>query len=175
MSTSSTEEYIKTTWENGTTPINDSNLNKIENQLSTLDARTLAANTDILNLSSDVGTLKCNIITNGPGVPTGRTIDGHPEYIKRISTSIARSTNRPVDTGLTSGRHEIINTQGWISNANGTGIKVRDGFVYGNSDNSFQTHVINGVKVQVIVGSGCDWVTANMLCYLEVRYIDLQG
>ena len=64
MSTSSTEEYIKTTWENGTTPINDSNLNKIENQLSTLDARTLTANADILDLSNDVSTLKCNIHNN---------------------------------------------------------------------------------------------------------------
>jgi hypothetical protein len=29
--------------------------------------------------------------------------------------------------------------------------------------------------VQVIVGSGCDWLTTDMLCYLEIRYIDLQG
>lgn len=29
--------YVKTVWENGTTPINETNLNKIENELETLD------------------------------------------------------------------------------------------------------------------------------------------
>lgn len=29
--------YVKTIWENGTTPINETNLNKIENELETLD------------------------------------------------------------------------------------------------------------------------------------------
>ena len=115
---------------------------------------------------------KVNIVTDGNATATGRYVDGKPEYVKRITTSIASSTNKTVSTGLTVGTHEIIDYKGYITNNLATGIKVRDGFYYG-ADNSFMVHVNNGTGIQVITGSNTNWIAANDVCILEVYYIDI--
>ena len=110
--------------------------------------------------------------TNGSAVPSGRIIDGHIEYVKRIQTTISSSTNKSVATGLTAGTHEITDLKGYITNNSATGIKVKDGFYYG-ADNSFMIHVINGTNIQVITGRDTGWIAANDVCILEVYYINL--
>lgn len=64
--------YSKTTWVNGQTPINDTNLNKIENELEALDTgkqNTLTPGTNI--------TIENNVIsaTGGAGLPLGAGCD----------------------------------------------------------------------------------------------------
>ena len=111
------------------------------------------------------------VTADSNAVATGRYVDGKPEYVKRITTSIASSTRKAVSTGLTAGTHEITDLKGYITNNSATGIKVKDGFYYG-SDNFFMIHVINGTNIQVITGSDTSWITADDVCILEVYYID---
>lgn len=112
------------------------------------------------------------VTADSNAVETGRYVDGKPEYVKRITTSIASSTNKAVSTGLTAGTHEITDLKGYITNNSATGIKVKDGFYYG-ADNSFMIHVVNGTDIQVITGSNTGWITADDVCILEVYYIDI--
>lgn len=112
------------------------------------------------------------VTADSNAVATGRYVDGKPEYVKRITTSIASSTNKAVSTGLTAGTHEITDLKGYITNNSATGIKVKDGFYYG-ADNSFMIHVVNGNNIQVITGSNTGWITADDVCILEVYYIDI--
>lgn len=112
------------------------------------------------------------VTADSNAVATGRYVDGKPEYVKRITTSIASSTNKAVSTGLTAGTHEITDLKGYITNNSATGIKVKDGFYYG-TDNSFMIHVVNGTDIQVITGSNTGWITADDVCILEVYYIDI--
>lgn len=45
--------YTKTNWKNGTTPINETNLNKIENELATLDTATTDSGWKTATLTDD--------------------------------------------------------------------------------------------------------------------------
>jgi hypothetical protein len=112
------------------------------------------------------------VTADSNAVATGRYVDGKPEYVKRITTSIASSTNKAVSTGLTAGTHEITDLKGYITNNSATGIKVKDGF-YSGSGNSFMIHVIGGTNIQVITGSNTSWITADDVCILEVYYINI--
>lgn len=111
------------------------------------------------------------VTADSNAVLSGRYVDGKPEYVKRITTSIASDNNKVVSTGLTAGTHEITDLKGYITNNSATGIKVKDGFYYG-SDNFFMIHVI-GANIQVITGSNTSWITADDVCILEVYYIDI--
>lgn len=112
------------------------------------------------------------VTADSNAVATGRYVDGKPEYVKRITTSIASGTNKEVSTGLTAGTHEITDLKGYITNNSATGIKVKDGF-YAGSGNSFTIHVIGGTNIKVTTGSNTDWITADDVCILEVYYIDI--
>lgn len=112
-----------------------------------------------------------NLITNGEAVKTGRKINGYTEYVKRISATVQAGTNRTVSTGLTNGTHEIVNYHGVISNFNGTGTKVRDGF-YNGGNNYFSIHAQGASTFYIILGSDTPWVSGSNL-YIDIYYIDL--
>ena len=124
-------------------------------------------------LDDRLSTFEYNLVTNGDAVKTGRKINDKDEYVKRISTSISTSTSKSVSTGLTSGVHEIVNYRGYITNNNGTGIKVRDGFIHNGLDNYFMIHVISGTDIQVLTGSNTGWITNDDICIIDVYYITL--
>ena len=111
------------------------------------------------------------VTTDGSAVATGKTIDGNPEYIKRITTTIAPNTNKKVTTGLTSGTHEITSYQGYITDGTATGIKVRDGFYLG-AGNFFSIHG-EDADIRVLTGADTNWITVNHTCYIDVYYIDI--
>lgn len=113
------------------------------------------------------------VTADSNAVLSGRYVDGKPEYVKRITTSIASNTSKLVDTGLTAGTHEITDYKGYITNNSGTGIKVRDGFLQGNLNNNFMMHVEDGNAIRVITGSGTTWISNDHVCILEIYYIDI--
>lgn len=72
--------YEKTNW-TSTTPINTTNLNKIENAIEELSS--------------------VNIITNGEPVKAGYKVDGKDVWIKRISiNSLPNASNEEIDVGI---------------------------------------------------------------------------
>ena len=69
--------YSKTTWVNGQTPINDTNLNKIENELEALDTgkqNTLTAGTNI-TIENDVISATGGAGSGGESLPVGTEVD----------------------------------------------------------------------------------------------------
>lgn len=90
--------YTPTTWVNNSLPaLNATNLNKIENGISTVATNTDTNTSNIGTLSNLTTTNKTSlvnainelnaspsIITGGEEVRTGRVIDGYDEYVKRV-------------------------------------------------------------------------------------------
>lgn len=114
------------------------------------------------------------VTADSNAVLSGRYVDGKPEYVKRITTSIASNTSKLVDTGLTAGTHEITDYKGYITNNSGTGVKVRNGYIWNtNTNDGFMIHVRDGNKIQVLTGSGASWITNDHVCVLEIYYIDI--
>jgi hypothetical protein len=112
------------------------------------------------------------VTADSNAVLSGRYVDGKPEYVKRITTSIAPNTSKLVATGLTAGTHEITDYKGYITNKSGTGVKVKDGYTWSNNDGFF-VHVKDGNKIQVLTGSGASWIASDHVCILEIYYIDI--
>lgn len=168
--------YTKTTWVNDETPINADNLNKIENELESLEGNISDINDDITTINGSIAAIpnkreKYNLVTNGDAVETGRKINGYTEYVKRISTSVTAGVNKTFSTGLTNGRYEITNYEGIITNFSGTNAKVRDGF-YNGGNNYFSLHSMGAATFYVILGSDTSWVSGCSL-YVNIYYIDL--
>lgn len=114
------------------------------------------------------------VTADSNAVLSGRYVDGKPEYVKRITTSIASNTSKLVDTGLTAGTHEITDYKGYITNNSGTGVKVKDGYIWNtNTNDSFMIHVRDGNKIQILTGSGASWISNDHVCVLEIYYIDI--
>ena len=120
------------------------------------------------------------VTADSNAVLSGRYVDGKPEYVKRITTSIAPNTSKLVATGLTAGTHEITETheitdyKGYITNRAGTGIKVKDGYTWSTTSNdSFMIHVANGTDIRVFTGQDASWISNDHICILEIYYIDI--
>lgn len=107
--------YSKTTWVNGQTPINDTNLNKIENELEALDtglstlSTTVSGKQDELTAGDNI-TIENNVIsasggsaqtdyTTGVEMQIG-TWDNKPLYRKIITGTLPSTTrtNKTLDT-----------------------------------------------------------------------------
>ena len=122
--------YTKTNWVNGTTPLNDKNMNKIENALENLDTNmNKKANSSDVYTKTEIDTklnTKQEKLTAGTGIEItgeniinniqanystneqkiGKWIDGKPLYRKVIQTTMAETSksgtyaNKDVDIGL---------------------------------------------------------------------------
>lgn len=74
--------YTKTNWVNGTTPINATNLNHIEDGIEAVDTTTTM--------------LTYNLVTGANPIKTGIKVNGKDEYIYQQYVSALPSTTTPV-------------------------------------------------------------------------------
>lgn len=85
--------YVETEWENGITPINDDNLNKIEHGIAANSNDITLINAELANLDTRLDTFEYNLVSNGSAVKTGRQVEGKDEYVKRYHFTSINSTN----------------------------------------------------------------------------------
>ena len=86
--------YSKTTWVNGQTPINDTNLNKIENELEALDtglstlSTTVSGKQDELTAGDNI-TIENNVISASGG-------SAQTDYTTGVEMQIGTWDNKPL-------------------------------------------------------------------------------
>lgn len=125
--------YSKTTWVNGQTPINDTNLNKIENELEALDtglntlSTTIAGKQDKLTAGDNI-TIENNVIsasggsaqtdyTTGIEIQIG-TWDNKPLYRQIITSTLPSTTATNKTLGTVNNMDKILTfnvTTGYMS------------------------------------------------------------
>ena len=141
--------YTKTNWVNGTTPLNDKNMNKIENELENLDTNMnkKANSSDVYNkteIDTKINSKQDKLIA-GTGieitdkntinninenystkeVKIGKWIDGKPLYRKvYIGTLTNTPENNLISTILDTNIDEVINFGGYIKNDYNTKISI---------------------------------------------------
>lgn len=166
--------YSKTTWVNGQTPINDTNLNKIENELEALDngkQNTLTAGTNI--------TIENNVISaSGGSAQTDYTTTetvvgtflGKPLYQKTIvleNTTISSSTKEMVILDITN--YDVVLVTDYYINADlSSASGNRHKFVENVNDNNNNYVNIRGWQNSLLIQT--NWAYYIYKGYITVRY-----
>lgn len=132
--------YTKTNWVNGTTPLNDKNINKIENALENLDTNMnkkansadVYTKTEIdtklnkkqekLTAGTGIEITETNIINNlnanysTDEIRIGTWTDGKPIYRRVINTTGDKGQSQTI--AIISNIDNIVNMFGWVKNGN---------------------------------------------------------
>lgn len=157
--------YVKTIWENlpsESTPINASNLNKIENGIYDNSVNIETINTNISNINDELDTIT-TYSTDEQVI--GTWIDGKPLYSRRYSKTISSGTQNDL---LTINRNDygVI----WVNMAfsdSSNSKSIISNYYYQSND--FQrVHIEQGNRV--IFQRGSSYPVLPLTVYYELRY-----
>lgn len=125
--------YVKTEWENGTTPINADNLNKIENELESLDTSNTYSTTETaVGTWTDGKTIYRKVITRTTALPSGSTNIAHGITNLNMITNF-RANYYTATGSVRSDQYTNNNYNVFVNNIGDTNVTINVGTGYNNS------------------------------------------
>lgn len=125
--------YVKTEWENGTTPINADNLNKIENELESLDTSNTYSTTETaVGTWTDGKTIYRKVITHTTALPSGNTNIAHGITNLGMITNF-RANYYTASGNVRSDQYVSNNYYVFVNGINDTNVTINVSASYNNS------------------------------------------